>query len=650
MQPPHRTTPFDLPELVAIIIRYLGFRDKIACLFVCRRWHEFFRNHVFGEQVLHKLDAQHPTRLQAVGRYARDLKAYFAVGDLDLSIVSTHCPNILALDVEVDQYVTDKNFEEFMECMSIQHLVLRIRHRLSAHKRLASVTRLQRIKSLDVRSFCPVAICIQPERLVTLLQAMPSLSSLFLNIQFQGQIDRLYAPYPSPPTPPQQIPSVFLTDAASSSSTPGEHITLPPPRTPYWSRLSGFFKKPKEFAEGSLQAVQVQEPWRTFIPRVFTTEELRRLTPHDVPASHGLFDQPLDLTTAIPSLTTLHVFEDSTLEFGTLANALFPLLPSLRELVLDFGCRRDGSSKGLAAVIPNCPDLQSLTIYNLDCVPDPTDYAPALQVDAQKAVKSFLSNLPPTLRELTLKRVYVDDMKEKPANILLCIPTETRKHLHKLVAERLDHQQAATHDFLVGCQSLGELRLAEFVSLQRTPSSPAIPIHPPLYYSTNSLYQRSDYFLGSILEPWSCTWTLECVDLEGYPIIEQDAMAAWLDRLARMPRLSKLVLSVHQVKLMLKARRQRIPSVDGADDVLLQHVRQLRLNMASVTTPPPCINVGRMHWSEGTLGESELRELLEMMPRVSSLRYIGHVYPLFHDAARWLEENRPHLQVLHVLQ
>ncbi|KAF9974048.1 hypothetical protein BGZ73_002667 [Actinomortierella ambigua] len=237
--------------------------------------------------------------------------------------------------------------------------------------------------------------------------------------------------------------------------------------------------------------------------------------------------------------------------------------------------------------------------------------------------------------------------------MLLHIPSETRKRLQKLVAENLRHRQAATHEFLVGCQALRELRLAEFLHLQgvRDLAAGTPPhIQTPEYYTQNELYGRSDHFLGSILEPWGCTWTLECIDLEGYPIVEQEAMVAWLDRLVWMPHLTKLAISVHQARLMLQVCRRGIPSVSSTDKVQLQHVWQLRLSMTRVTRTPQDNSFAPVHWSEGTLNESELRELLEMMPRIHSLRYIGKAYPLFHDATRWLETHRPHLQLLHVLQ
>ncbi|KAG0227842.1 hypothetical protein BGW41_003657 [Actinomortierella wolfii] len=626
MQQPRLITPIELPELASIIVSYLGYRDKLACLLVCRQWHRVFSGHVFGEQVLRPFDATDPARLRLVGQYIRDLIAYFALGNMDLGVVATHCPTLRTLDMEIDEKASDIKVEHFMKHMQVYNLILRVRPGWNLYRRFASIVHLKSLRSLEIRQFegCSSAPYISPKRVINILHALPSLSSITLNIQLICDIH-----YQEPLHPPQE------------TLTPVERSKLTPPPIRFLHNPKHFFRTLAMNSDGD-SLKNPTKPETNDTSGQYTPDQLREL------------QKPVDLTIAAPHLTKLCLMSQSTTSFATLAKDLFPLMPNLKDLALDFGCRLDISCCGLEAVIPNCRYLEFLTLRNIDCRPQLLGLMPKDRSDAQDVVRAFFTDLPSTLRELTLERIHVENDKHEThgiCDLLARVPRKTYTLLRKLALDSLVQKQTTIHYILVACQSLRELRLAEVFtpkhqSLYLPEMMPLRPENLISYYTKEQVDARSDHFVGSMLETWPCMWTLESVDLREYPIVDEEAMAAWLSRLEVMPRLTKLAMSVEQVRLLLKARRHHYLGIsydNGTSKAQLRHVWKFTLTTKKLYERP--------RWRyDGTLEKEELEELLEMTPRIRSLRYTGTGYPIQEEAARWLETHRPGLQVLHVLQ
>ncbi|KAG0222990.1 hypothetical protein B0O80DRAFT_500673 [Mortierella sp. GBAus27b] len=616
-----KINPVEIPELLHIIGCHLSDGDQKTCMLVSRKWCNLFRAYYWKHLYFNR---QGIPNLDKYGHLVRRLTTFWT-DDKDLVTISGSCHLVQHLELELGQAITNIGLDTLMSNLPhIQELSLRVPHWLQL-KHLVMLTqqkRLQRLRILSPEGYR--AVSFDWTSLIVALQECPTLSSLYIDGLTEDGEDGEYME----PNEPEKVASRPLPRPSSvvgrwvQKLTSRSHSTTA--TTPRRRSL------PPELL--------AKEPWRKFVRD--TTINI----PNKIPES--LQNRQLDDTKIYVSLTQLHVSRlriDSSLAIPI--GILFEKSPYLQDLHMDFGhLSREHVGECLDAIMNNCYGLQTLVMEGL--VSNPS---------TNSTIHTFFQQSRPTLRNLKLKHCTNIQL------VLDLIPNTTVATLERVCFDSSIYSHPAIHRFLARSSSLQYFTWT-------VPSPREIP----------PLKDRLDAFV----EPWACYETIRHVDQRNC-IVDDASYEAFFGRLALMPRLVSLSISIDDLKRLMA----NIAAVAAESNSYLKGGRQsqekylnreggaLGQGQRHITSTPgsiedddeqesstmdaiqeltfsaiPVAEFSRLLLSK-QVNTTEIVEILRVFPRLRKIRYEGTIFPLDQGARAYMESIKAkHISILHVSQ
>ncbi|KAF9975755.1 hypothetical protein BGZ73_000505 [Actinomortierella ambigua] len=628
-------SPMELPELLQIIDRDLSYRDRVACMLVCRAWRRQFEDLAWRNTMYNRANAQ---ELEKKGYLINSLRAYFPLDDHHLSTIAKHCPNIVSLDIEIASNARPDEVDSFMASMSnVSDLRLLLKG-ASAPGFLCTLTRMSGLRTLHLAGGASLQFSKDPFWFIALLQVLPTLQSISVDIQVQEP------PARNRITQPRPIRGVEYNVAARPLGLIG------------W--LKSFTKEsniPPEVLQYRKELLKAQrkEPWRKFVPLELPPvkdESSNNESTLPPPACYNLLDKSMIPNQPMHHITRLVVSHLTIRLIPVIANSLFPLLPRLQEVAMNFAEIRSVESLGLTCMSEHCRALKSIRIQLLLI---PRFQAPSV-IPMELDVLGFCRNMPPGIRSLQFRECSIG------SDCLAAIPTESLRELKTLELRNTGSSQKVVDEFLGRCPQLTSLTLA---SLLR-PSSPSEFEQAQKNCTTLAVLSRGDYFLGDETRPtWECTWTLKQVYVDSWYMVELNAFKTLFDRIDAMPCLTWLSISFCQARQLIADLMKHQPhhnginntherpsgsqSVESATDVEPSaHVRWNFINLLDLRLVAT-YSYGRSSNQDSSrlFSPVELKCLLMCTPKLRRLWYSDKNDLLDGAASKWLKENRKDLSI-----
>ncbi|KAF9200961.1 hypothetical protein BGZ49_008798 [Haplosporangium sp. Z 27] len=493
-------------------------------------------------------------------------------------------------------------------------------------KYIASIALLKRLRKLRLGpDSCRRCIC-DFRMFLNLVQQCPSLETLDIN----GLGEE--ASYPSPHG------ALQIHEEVSKQRTPSRPSTV-------IERFVQRLTKTEPDPNKPSKALKAKEPWRKFVPQ----NTIHKMLKHP---DEWLLRQ-LDPSEPFSKLTILRVKHiwSSALTHSPIG-ILFRKSPFIRELYLDVGSLKDEYiCDCLEAITDSCHQIQTLGIESLSS-----------NVNTSSSIQRFFKQHRPNLEYLELKECINLDYA------LDLIPSATAANLQRIRFDSSISSHPCFHRFMTRCSSLQYLTWVCEIKNPR-----------PL-----PLQERLDAFL----EPWPFYETMRHVEQRN-SVADRTSLGAFINRLALMQRLASLSLSVDDIRRMIehlsKEDRQgqdiTVNTVqekkDNISDDSLEDLVQSQNKFCSneeekdggkdvvnnIKDEMPFgkiqeIMVAQIQIVPGTqlqlskqIDLKEIRQILEMFPKLRKIRYHGNIYPLDQSAREYLKNSeRKHIDIFHSTQ
>ncbi|KAF9168317.1 hypothetical protein DFQ26_009536 [Actinomortierella ambigua] len=625
-------------------------------MLVCRSWQRRFEELTWRHLIYNRAGV---SNLESKGYLVNTLQAYFPLDDFHLSTIASSCPNIVSLDIEISPMASPEVVDLFMASMgTVQDLRLILKDK-SEPGFLCSLTRMDSLRKLHLAGRGYSQLSKDPQWLITLLQALPTLQHMSMDTSLQES------------SPPAGRNITFKPIRGSEYNVAAE-----PSSWKQWLQsLAGQSKGSLEILRyrQELERAQRKEPWRKFVPlRLPPLEDeapMAAAPPVLPPACYSLLDQSPIGHQPIGHLTSLVLSKTATPLIPVIASTLFPLLPRLQEVTMTFPANFRHTPLGLACLAEHCRALRSI---RFECI-FPTlgravnTYAnpPTLSGIASESalgadMLAFFRNMPPRIRSLSLLECALFD------SCLRDIPTESLRELVTLELKNTGTCQVTVDEFLARCPCLRTLKLA---SLYRpSPFGTKMPTWDDC--TTLAVLSRGDQFLGNELRPtWECTWTMRQVHIDEWRIVEVAAFNTLFDRIEAMPCLTWLSLSLCQARQLISDSMHRKLYLDDSDDsgyIKEEEEEGPRAAAVAKAPEPPTLvrwnfinlldlrlvmtsSYGRMTDENYTrlLCVMELKCLFLSMPKLRRLWYSSSGYPLDKATDQWFKEKHKDMSIQH---
>ncbi|KAF9351466.1 hypothetical protein BGX26_010550 [Mortierella sp. AD094] len=605
-----KINPVEIPELLRIIGCHLSTGDQKSCMLVSRTWYTLFRAYYWSHLYYNRLGIPN---IEKYGHLVRWLTTFW-ITDADLLSMAGSCHLVQRLDLELSQFASSSTVEILVGNMPhIQELNLcAIRIEL---KHLIPVVRLKRLWRLRLgfvdgyrSSLCDFKL------LLNVLQECPSLTIL--------QLERLGEDGSYQPSEVRQ--------SEDDSKPPSLPPLPPPPETAigrFVQRLTNRSSRPNP--NKLSRALRAREPWRKFVTD--TTIKI----PSKIPDKQ-LLRQP-DASEFYSKLTTLHFKHVwSSYQSNSTIGILFKKSPYLQELYLDVKELRDWiTCECLDAITDSCYQLQTLAVEGLHS-----------KYNTSSSVQRFFRQHRPNLKHLKLKNCANLDY------VLELIPSTTVAQLERICFDCSIYSHPIFHRFMTQPSSL------QYIAW---------------------IFSEKKYFpprerIDAFLEPWGCYETMRHVEQRNC-VSDEGSLEAFLNRLALMRRLVSLSMSIEDIRrsiaFMIKECLKQRNEGNQADEKSTQESNESKFVSPNheedtadvIMDSKPLETVQELTISQiqnasitraqdsAQFNLTEVRDVLDMFPRLRKIRYQGNVYPLDQSAREYLEnlESR-RIVVIHISQ
>ncbi|KAF9098254.1 hypothetical protein BGX23_006670 [Mortierella sp. AD031] len=655
-----KINPIEIPELLHIVGCHLSIGDHKTCMLVSKTWLHLFRSYTWNHLIYSRQGVPY---LDKYGHLVRTLTTYSS-NDKDLQAIAGSCHFVRRLELSLNLSATFMGLEILVGNLSnVRELTLEVTY--CAPKHLICISRLKRLQILNFSvnthysSDCNVRM---------LLNAIGECRSL-VSLKITRLGDTILPSKHRDPFHPSR------REAFAVATSP-----VDPASTTILARLGRTLRIAPAIPRPNRPSAHLssQDPWRKFIRD-------SNIPIHQT-ASEVLLSRPLDISEPFSLLRRIHLDAVSTAptdEYSqTGLEILFRKTPSLEDLIINCGTIRPKHMAAcLDAITESCHWIQSLELVRLQ-----SDHSNS------SSIHRFFKQHRPNLKVLRLQACtgleYVLDL----------IPSSTLALLERVSFELTLYSHQILHRFMTRCKSL---QYFTWKVERRT----VVPPGPAA---------REDPNISAFVEPWACYGTMRHIE-QVHAIYDDESFEAYHQRLTQMERLVSLGISIPDLRKSmvavfgdsnnicqssLRPLFQDISKGEANPDGPFAYVAQRTIasedsshgHRQQSDTPAPLRehhekdddgegddgegDEGQDRWRGwyfesvqelvlGLIGVdasthlldtrqltlNEVRYILRAFPKLRKIRYRGRIYPLDHEARKYLEDLQvSRILVIHVSQ